>query len=89
MASRDTVGQQSCDSCGRSIARAVLLAAFGLVFGGLPAYAFDGARQISKSYFNPENFLDLQAYSFSKREDDLWYEADNGWRGPFKIRPFA
>ena len=80
MASRDTVGEQSCDSCGRSIARAVLLAAFGVVFGGLPACASDGARQVSKSNLNPENFLDLQAYSFSKREDDLWYEADNGWR---------
>lgn len=80
MTSRDTVGEQSCDSCGRSIARAVLLAVLGVVCAVLPAWGSDGTRQVSPSYLNPENFLDLQAYSFSKRENDLWYETDNGWR---------
>lgn len=57
-----------------------MLAALGVALSGLPAWGFDGARQISKSYLNPENFFDIQSFSFSKRENDRWYEAENGWR---------
>ncbi len=42
--------------------------------------AFDGASEISHSYLNQENFLDLKSYQFHKLKEEEWYASQGGWR---------
>lgn len=54
--------------------------AIGLSINISPVLAFDGDMEIYNPNFNPENFLDLKAYEFSKPMDQQWYTTNNGWR---------
>ncbi|MEC9297114.1 MAG: hypothetical protein VYD28_05490, partial [SAR324 cluster bacterium] len=55
---------------------------FSLFFGTLPlkVLAFDDAAEISHTYLNQENFLDIKSYQFNKLREEDWYESTGGWR---------
>ena len=42
--------------------------------------AYDDASEISHSYLNQENFLDIKSYQFHKLREDEWFESQGGWR---------
>ncbi len=42
--------------------------------------AFDGAIDISPAALNPENFLDIQSYSFAPEQNRKWRRSASGWR---------
>ncbi len=42
--------------------------------------AYDDASEISHSYLNQENFLDIKSFQFHKLKEDEWYESEGGWR---------
>ena len=42
--------------------------------------AYDGASEISHSYFNQDNFLDIKSYQFHKLKEEEWFESHGGWR---------
>ena len=42
--------------------------------------AYDDASEISHSYLNQENFLDIKSYQFHKLREEEWYESQGGWR---------
>lgn len=44
------------------------------------ASGFDGNTRIEDVNLKPENWLDIQAYSFRKSQDQQWNEGDNGFR---------
>ena len=42
--------------------------------------AYDDASEISHSYLNQENFLDIKSYQFHKLKEEEWFESHGGWR---------
>ena len=59
-----------------------ITACFVLSVGTRPASisAYDDASEISHSYLNQENFLDIKSYQFHKLREDEWFESQGGWR---------